>query len=90
MSFDIGPQYPSDHDSFVIRMRYHQSWFRASELQVGYGQNARGTTLGSMLTHLDGQRGLNFCSPDVAALAQRCQAENPVGIKQDRLERNLL
>jgi hypothetical protein len=90
--FDIGPQVSKD-DAFTARMRLHQSWYRAAVLQVpcGPGPNMLSTSLyGSMLRREDGERGLTFLTPEIAALALLRQREFPRGIKRHRLLCNLL
>ncbi len=86
---ELGPQYKRD-DPFAARMRLHQSWYRAVALGVECGFNSSGNRYGNLLLPEDGRRGLNFLSEAIAALAFRSRAENPWGIRRDRLERNLL
>ena len=89
---DLGPQYKRD-DAFTARMRFHQSWYRASILGVPYGtgpQAHRTAKRGSMLTKEDGGRGLNFLSPEIAALATARQRAFPRGIEPHRLFCNML
>ncbi|MGH7295917.1 MAG: PGN_0703 family putative restriction endonuclease, partial [Polyangiaceae bacterium] len=91
-SRDLGPQYRND-DPFTARMRRHQSWHRATVLQVpcGPGPHASSTnTYGNMLREQDGERGLNFLTPELAAFALHRQGEFPKGIKRHRLLCNLM
>jgi len=86
---DLGPQYRLDNP-FAARMQFHQSWYRATVLDVGFGCRPTGNCFGNLLQPEDGKRGLNFLSSDIAELAERSRALNPRGIEQNRLERNLL
>jgi hypothetical protein len=89
MDTDLGPQYAWD-TPFTARMRLHQSWYRGVVLGVPYGCDRSGQYLGNLLQPEYGARGFNFLSSDIAGLAERSRADNPRGIEQDRLERNLL
>ena len=89
---DLGPQYKKD-DAFTARMRFHQSWYRATVLDApcGTGPLAHHTSMfGNMLTKQDGDRGLNFLSPEIAALAKARQEAFPRGIERHRLLCNML
>lgn len=92
MTQELGPQCSSD-DAFTARMRLHQSWYRAHVLDVpcgvGPGRGSK-TSYGNMLRHEDGERGLNFLTPDIAQLARMRQAELPAGIERHRLLCNML
>ena len=88
----LGPQYKDD-DAFTARMRLHQSWYRANVLAVdcGVGPHPHSQSrYGSMLRAEDGQRGLNFLTPEIAAYARARQKEYPAGIKAHRLFCNML
>lgn len=70
-SCDLGPQYSGD-DAFTARVRRHMSWYRASVLRLacGTGPSASSTACyGNMLTKVDGERGLNFLSPEIHQVA---------------------
>lgn len=89
---DLGPQYARD-DEFTARMRLHQSWYRAERLRVacGTGPLAQDTErYGNMLQREDGERGLNFLTPEIAALAVRRQQELPAFLERHRLLCNML
>lgn len=92
LPLSLGPQYAGD-DAFTARMRLHQSWYRAEVLRVahGVGPHARSPSrYGNMLTADDGERGLNFLTPQIASYACVRQAEFPSGIKKHRLLCNML
>ncbi len=89
---DLGPQYAQD-DPFTRRMRLHQSWWRASQLDVACGVGPHATSpkrYGNMLTDEDGARGKNFLTPEIAEYAIQRQREFARGIKRHRLLCNLL
>jgi len=67
---DLGPQ-PASDNRFTARMRLHQSWYRAEVRGVpcGTGPKAGHTShYGNMLRKEDGERGLNFLTPEIAQL----------------------
>ncbi len=89
---DFGPQSPSDN-AFARRMRFHQSWYRATVLEVpcGTGPTPRATTEhGNMLTAEDAAKGLNFLTPEIFAAVQDRLAESEGLIEEFRLLRNML
>ena len=89
---NIGPQYAKDK-RFTARMRFHQSWYRSKVLRVPYGIGPRSsnTTLyGNMLTHADGERGLNFLTPHIFEVAKRRLAMKKAAIEPFRLFCNML
>ncbi len=89
---DIGPQYPRDN-AFTRRMRFHQSWYRARVLQapMGTGPKASNSThYGNMLARQDGERGLNFLTPHIFAVAKRRLALKKGTLEPFRLLCNLL
>lgn len=89
---DIGPQYRGD-GRFQARMRFHQSWYRSRVLEVpcGTGPNASSTShYGNMLTETDGDRGLNFTSPDAFTAARRRVDEGSGAVEPFRLFHNML
>ncbi len=91
-STDIGPQCRSD-SPFTARMRFHQSWYRSTVLRVpcGTGPNKDSTSrYGNMLTTGDGERGLNFVSPEAFAAANRRMAEHTGAVEPFRLLHNML
>jgi hypothetical protein len=59
-------------DTFIARMRFHQSWYRHHVLGLEPGPNphARGEVYGNMLREEDGAAGRNFLSADIFAHAQ--------------------
>ena len=64
---DLGPQSPGD-PPFRAQMRRHQSWYRASHLQVAYGRGptAQSTAFyGNMLSPEAGKAGGNFLTPSI-------------------------
>ena len=88
----IGPQYDKDKP-FAARMRFHQSWYRAEILKVGWGKGpgpGHSRELGSMLTPHDGEQGLNFLSPEIFAVARSRMAKARGGVERYRLLHNLL
>lgn len=67
---DLGPQYSGD-SVFAAKLRRHQSWYRANVLRVPCGTGpgpGSTTTYGNMLTRIDGERGLNFLTPEIFAV----------------------
>jgi hypothetical protein len=83
----------SGDDAFTARMRLHQSWYRANVVGVecGVGPNPHSQSrYGNMLSAEDGDRGLNFLTPEIAAYARARQKELPAGIKAHRLFCNML
>lgn len=89
---DYGPQSPSDN-AFTQRMRFHQSWYRATVLKVPYGTGPtpeKRTEYGNMLTAEDAAKGLNFLTPVIFAAVQARLAEAVGLIEEFRLMRNML
>jgi hypothetical protein len=89
---DFGPQYSKD-PPFRARMRFHQSWYRAQVLGVGYGvgpNRKSKTKYGNMLSASDGNRGLNFLTPHIFQVAQRRLAARGGGVEEFRLLNNML
>jgi hypothetical protein len=89
---DIGPQSTSD-PPFTARMRFHQSWYRARVLKVPCGVGPKphsANRYGNMLREEDGDRGLNFLSPEIHALARQRAAENAGMVESFRLFHNML
>lgn len=92
MTTPYGPQSPSDN-KFAKRMRFHQSWYRAHVLGVpcGTGPGPKDTReLGSMLRREDGERGLNFLTPQILEAAKSRLAESKGVVREFRLMHNLL
>jgi hypothetical protein len=89
---DYGPQSPSDN-AFAGRMRFHQSWYRATVLEVPYGTGPTPrakTEYGNMLTAEDAAKGLNFLTPAIFAAVKARLAETEGLIEEFRLLRNML
>lgn len=89
---ELGPQHDQDN-RFTARMRLHQSWYRAAVLDVPFGtgpQAHHSDPFGNMLRKEDGERGLNFLTPEIAALAQESEEEAAEGIEPHRLRCNML
>ncbi len=90
---DFGPQNAKDAP-FTAQMRRHQSWYRAQMLRVPYGAGPRPTNktfFGNMLSAADGQeRGLNFLTPHIFAVAKRRAVEKKGALDVFRLFCNLL
>lgn len=87
----IGPQYGKD-DDFTRRMRLHQSWYRDRVLGVPYGTGpwaSSRTRYGNMLTGASAEKGLNFLTPGIFALARQRIAEGG-GVEPFRALRNML
>ena len=88
----IGPQYERD-SKLMARMRFHQSWYRASALGLpwGVGPMPHSTRkLGSMLTVEDGAAGRNFLAPELFELAKGRIAEKTGTVDEFRLLHNML
>lgn len=88
----LGPQHRGDN-AFTARMRRHQSWYRATVLQVscGTGPKAHNTTsYGNMLRPEDGGRGLNFLTPTIHAVALERLKQNTGAVEPYRLLNNML
>ncbi|MEZ4266748.1 MAG: hypothetical protein R3F39_10250 [Myxococcota bacterium] len=89
---DLGPQSASDN-GFTARMRRHQSWYRASVLNVPCGtgpQPASTSAYGNMLRSDDGQRGLNFLTPEIHRVALERLEDRTGVIEPFRLLHNML
>jgi hypothetical protein len=87
-----GPQYGKE-DEFTKRMRFHQSWHRATVLQVPYGVGPGKRSkkpYGNMLTDEDAERGLNFLSQEIFKQAKRRVAESHGAVEGFRLMHNTL
>jgi hypothetical protein len=89
---DLGPQY-ADDSAFRAEMRLHQSQYRANVLKVpyGFGPNSSSVTkYGNMLTIEDGNKGLNFISPEIFTLVKRRISERSGAVDPFRLLNNML
>jgi len=88
----FGPQYAGDN-ALTARMRFHQSWYRAERLHLGWGTGPMPHStreLGSMMTRKDGAAGKNFVNLEVFRLAQRRIAEKTGTVDEFRLLHNML
>ena len=88
----FGPQYKRD-TQFTARMRFHQSWYRASILKLPYGIGPKKHSknkYGSMLTEQDGRRGKNFLSDEIFLLAKDRFDQNTGMVDEYRLFQNML
>ncbi|MFZ4578128.1 MAG: PGN_0703 family putative restriction endonuclease [Myxococcota bacterium] len=91
-ALDLGPQYAGDN-RLAAKMRRHQSWYRANVLRVPFGTGPKSTDLnlyGNMLTVADAERGANFLTPGIFAVAKRRLAEGMGTVEPFRLLRNML
>jgi hypothetical protein len=91
-ALDLGPQYAGDN-RLTAKMRRHQSWYRANVLRVPFGTGPKSTDLnlyGNMLTAADAERGANFLTPGIFAVAKRRLAEGTGTVEPFRLLRNML
>ena len=81
-----------DKDPFTARMRFHQSWYRRTVLNLDPGPNphARGELYGNMLCAKDGDEGKNFLSHEIFALAKDRFPPSPRSTSTGRLYNNLL
>ncbi len=89
---DLGPQYPRDN-RLTAKLRRHQSWYRARVLGMDHGVGPKPTSasrFGNMLTTDDAERGANFLTPGIFAVAQRRLAENTGVVERFRLLHNML
>ncbi len=89
---ELGPQHKGD-DRLTARLRRHQSWYRANVLCAGYGVGPKPTSLncyGNMLMADDAERGANFLTPEIFAVAKRRLAENSGVVERFRLLYNML
>ncbi len=88
---DIGPQSGGDAP-FTARMRLHQSWYRATVLQVPCGtgpQPSSQSHYGNMLDAAAGAAGLNFLTPEIFAIA-RARIAQGGGVEPFRCLHNML
>ena len=88
----IGPQVGGEK-GFKRRMRLHQSWYRHAVLRVPYGPGsgrAARKYYGNMLDPASAERGLNFHSPQIHAVAKARIDESGGLVDADRLLRNML
>ncbi len=88
---DLGPQSGGD-TPFAARMRLHQSWYRATVLQVPCGtgpQAASQSHYGNMLDAAAGAAGLNFLTPEIVAIA-RARIAQGGGVEPFRCLHNML
>lgn len=91
MTIDYGPQHAPDLP-FTARIRFHQSWYRATVLGVGYGtgpQPHHRCRFGNMLDAEAGAKGLNFLTPASFDVARRRIALG-AGVEPFRCFRNML
>ena len=91
MTIDYGPQHAGD-EPFTARVRFHQSWYRATVLGVGYGtgpQPHHRCRFGNMLDAEAGAKGLNFLTPGSFDVARRRIALG-AGVEPFRCLRNML
>lgn len=90
-AFDLGPQYSGDN-AFTARVRRHMSWYRAAVLGVPCGTGPKSSDVsfyGNMLTRADGERGLNFLTPEIHRVALARAAEGGT-VEPFRLMHNML
>jgi PD-(D/E)XK nuclease superfamily len=88
---DLSPQSSGDAP-FTARMRLHQSWYRATVLQVPCGtgpQLSSRSQYGNMLDAAAAAAGLNFLTPEVFAIARARIAQGP-GVEPFRCLHNML
>jgi PD-(D/E)XK nuclease superfamily len=74
-------------------MRFHQSWYRATKLGIpcGTGPTPKSEKFyGNMLTEQDADRGQNFLSPKIFALAKQRVEQSTGMVEEFRLLRNML
>lgn len=91
-NFDLGPQFSGD-SLFRAKLRRHQSWYRAYVLRVPCGtepRQGRFTTYGNMLTRADGERGLNFLTPQIFEVVRRRIQSARGAVEPFRLLHNML
>ncbi|HJN15958.1 MAG TPA: hypothetical protein QGH10_10725 [Armatimonadota bacterium] len=91
-SIDLGPQ-PKSDGRFAARMRFHQSWYRATQLRVPYGRGPRPTSptsYGNMLCPEGAAEGKNFLTPGIFQLAQGRAATKDGVVEEYRLLHNML
>ncbi len=89
---NLGPQYAQDN-FLAQRMRKHQSWYRANELNLPYGAGPgpNDTSLyGNMLTRVDGEAGLNFLSPEIFEVVKDRIVQGGGAVERYRLLHNML
>ena len=81
-----------DKDPFTARMRFHQSWYRRTVLNLDPGPNphAWGEIYGNMLCAKDAIEGKNFLSPEIFVLARERFPPSPGSTSASRLYNNLL
>jgi hypothetical protein len=88
----LGPQYGGDN-GFTAQMRLHQSRYRLERLGVPCGTGpGRASTrrYGNMLRPEDAERGCNFLSPQIFAVAQERLAQDSDRVEPFRLLHNML
>ncbi|MDE0029987.1 MAG: hypothetical protein OXU42_11375 [Deltaproteobacteria bacterium] len=91
----IGPQARSDRPKFKRRMRFHQSWYRASVLGVDYGEtlkDGKRRPYGNLLAERAAKDGKNFLTPKIHDVVKKRVEERgntSVG-DPSRLCRNML
>jgi hypothetical protein len=91
MGVDYGPQYAPDLP-FTARVRFHQSWYRATVLGVGYGTGPEPhhrSRFGNMLDAEAGAAGRNFLTPATFDVARRRIAQG-AGVEPFRCLHNML
>lgn len=89
---DLGPQHPGDAH-FAKRMRRHQSWWRATRLQVPWGTGPTADSqaeYGSMLRREDGEQGCNFLTDEIFGVAMERLDSRKGVVERFRLLNNLL
>ena len=90
---EIGPQNGGTEPSFRRRMRFHQSWYRASVLRVpcGTGPGAGSDTrYGNMLPADAAEAGANFLTPEIFGVVRERISAATGAVDSFRLLRNML
>lgn len=92
LSDAIGPQCARDNP-FTARMRFHQSWYRATVLGAPFGTGPTLTSTssyGSMLTAQDADAGRNFLTSEIFEVVTARIARSTDRVERFRLLHNML
>lgn len=88
----FGPQYSRD-TPFAARMRFHQSWYRATVLHVPWGVGPKASSereIGNMLCREAGASGRNFLTESICDTALSRIREQHGAVDEYRLLHNML
>lgn len=81
-------RFPQERGYFIRRMRLHQAWWRKFRLgEDSFGEHRAGYSYANYLTPEAAQKGLNFLTPEIAAVVLDTHSQK---VEKRRNETNLL